>query len=145
LPELGCCKRIAGQSDLWCSRRRAGSGGQAVDVGLTVAVAANELGAQFVEAVEAQPTVGRHADLERSDRVGEHDECGVVERLQAPKALAGSDLIELDGQRMATEILGRPATEKPFLLLVVGYPADGAKVPAAVLNKKPLDEIATFL
>ncbi len=43
------------------------------------------------------------------------------------------------------EILGRPATEKPFLLLVVGYPADGAKVPAAVLNKKPLDEIATFL
>jgi iodotyrosine deiodinase len=42
-----------------------------------------------------------------------------------------------------SDILGRPANEKPFLLLVVGYPAEGAQVPA--LAKKPLDEIATFL
>lgn len=41
------------------------------------------------------------------------------------------------------DILRRPANEKPFLLLVVGYPADGARVPSLV--KKPLDEIATFL
>jgi len=40
------------------------------------------------------------------------------------------------------EILGRPANERPFLLLVVGHPAAGARVP--VLTKKPLDEIATF-
>jgi nitroreductase len=40
-------------------------------------------------------------------------------------------------------ICGRPAQEKPFLLLVVGYPADDAEVPA--LTKKPLAEIATFL
>ena len=40
------------------------------------------------------------------------------------------------------EILGRPAEEKPFLLLVVGYPAEGAKVPA--IGRKPLSEIATF-
>ncbi len=39
------------------------------------------------------------------------------------------------------EILGRPARERPFLLLVVGYPAEGAKVPA--IDKKPLDEIMT--
>ena len=26
-------------------------------------------------------------------------------------------------------ILDRPANEKPFLLLVTGYPADGARVP----------------
>jgi hypothetical protein len=39
-------------------------------------------------------------------------------------------------------ILDRPANERPFLLLVVGYPADGARVP--VIGKKPLDEIATF-
>jgi iodotyrosine deiodinase len=40
-------------------------------------------------------------------------------------------------------ILGRPANEKPFLLLVVGHPADNAMVPDIV--KKDLAEIATFL
>lgn len=40
------------------------------------------------------------------------------------------------------ELLGRPENERPFLLLVVGYPADGATVP--VITKKLLDEIATF-
>ncbi|MGK2857119.1 MAG: nitroreductase family protein [Thermoanaerobaculia bacterium] len=37
------------------------------------------------------------------------------------------------------EILGRPANEKPFLLIPVGYPAGGATVPR--IRKKPLDEI----
>jgi nitroreductase len=40
-------------------------------------------------------------------------------------------------------LLGRPPHERPFLLLVVGYPAAGAQVPA--ITRKPLDEIATFL
>jgi iodotyrosine deiodinase len=39
-------------------------------------------------------------------------------------------------------ILGRPLNEKPFLLLVVGHPAEGAQVP--VITKKPLDAISTF-
>ena len=42
-----------------------------------------------------------------------------------------------------TTMLGRPAHERPFLLLVVGYPADGAQVPD--ITRKPLDAIATFL
>lgn len=37
------------------------------------------------------------------------------------------------------EILGRPVNEKPFVLLPVGYPAPGCRVPA--LQKKSLDEI----
>jgi len=41
------------------------------------------------------------------------------------------------------DILGRPAHERPFLILVVGYPAEGAIVP--VINKKALEEIATFV
>lgn len=41
------------------------------------------------------------------------------------------------------QILGRPARERPFLILVVGYPADGATVPD--ITKKPLDAIATFI
>lgn len=42
-----------------------------------------------------------------------------------------------------TEILGRPSNERPFLLLVVGYPAQDAQVPE--ISKKTLEEIATFL
>jgi nitroreductase len=41
------------------------------------------------------------------------------------------------------EILERPSNERPFLLLVVGYPAEDAAVPS--INKKGLDEVATFL
>ncbi len=42
-------------------------------------------------------------------------------------------------------ICGRPETEKPFLILVVGYPADGALVPKHALIKKPLADICAFL
>jgi nitroreductase len=42
------------------------------------------------------------------------------------------------------EICGRPATDKPYILLVVGYPAADAVIPAHAMNKKPLDQIATF-
>ncbi len=41
------------------------------------------------------------------------------------------------------EILDRPKWERPFLLLVVGYPAENAQVPD--ISKKPLAEIATFV
>lgn len=40
-------------------------------------------------------------------------------------------------------ILERPENEKPFLLLVTGYPAADARVP--VIGKKPMEEIASFL
>ncbi len=40
-------------------------------------------------------------------------------------------------------LLDRPENERPFLLLVVGYPAEGAKVPD--ISRKPLNKIATFL
>jgi hypothetical protein len=43
------------------------------------------------------------------------------------------------------EICGRPKTEKPYILLVVGHPAEGATVPLHATEKKPLDEMATFL
>jgi iodotyrosine deiodinase len=43
------------------------------------------------------------------------------------------------------EICGRPTTDKPTLLMVVGYPAADATIPAHALEKRPLKEIATFL
>ncbi|HKY61766.1 MAG TPA: nitroreductase family protein [Gemmatimonadota bacterium] len=44
--------------------------------------------------------------------------------------------------RFLNRILDRPANEKPFLILVVGYPAEDAVVPD--IGRKPLLEIATF-
>jgi len=41
-------------------------------------------------------------------------------------------------------ILARPAGERPFLLIPVGYPAADCRVPAAALERKPLEEIAVF-
>jgi iodotyrosine deiodinase len=40
------------------------------------------------------------------------------------------------------EVLGRPPAEKPFLLLVAGYPAPDAQVPD--ITRKPLEDITTF-
>ena len=40
------------------------------------------------------------------------------------------------------KILGRPSHERPYLILVTGYPADDVTVPD--ITKKPLEEIATF-
>jgi iodotyrosine deiodinase len=37
------------------------------------------------------------------------------------------------------KILGRPANERPFILIPVGYPAEKAEVPD--IERKPLDEI----
>ena len=45
--------------------------------------------------------------------------------------------------KFLNRILRRPNNERPFLLLVVGRPAEGARVPD--IRKKPLEEIATFL
>ncbi len=45
--------------------------------------------------------------------------------------------------KFMNDILGRPQNEKPFLLLVVGYPAENAMVPDIV--KKELKEVTTYL
>ena len=47
--------------------------------------------------------------------------------------------------KFLNEILGRPASERPYLLLVVGHPHPDAKVPRAATIKKSIQEIATFV
>jgi len=42
-------------------------------------------------------------------------------------------------------LLGRPESEKPTMILVVGKAAKDATIPAAAMMKKPLDEILTIL
>jgi iodotyrosine deiodinase len=41
--------------------------------------------------------------------------------------------------RFLREILGRPVNERPYVLIPVGYPAEGCAVPE--LERKPLDEL----
>ena len=41
-----------------------------------------------------------------------------------------------------TEICGRPESEKPVMIVVVGHPAPGCQVPA--ISRKPLDQVAVF-
>jgi nitroreductase len=43
------------------------------------------------------------------------------------------------------DLCGRPVSEKPYLLLVCGYPAPDATVPVHATIKKPFDDIAAFL
>ena len=45
--------------------------------------------------------------------------------------------------KFLNEILGRPKSERPFLLLVVGYPAEDAKVPD--ISRKSLDEFTSWV
>jgi iodotyrosine deiodinase len=45
--------------------------------------------------------------------------------------------------KFLNEILGRPSSERPFLLLVTGYPADDAEVPD--INRKPLEKYTSFI
>jgi iodotyrosine deiodinase len=45
--------------------------------------------------------------------------------------------------RFLNEILERPDNERPFLLLVVGYPAEDAVVPD--IKRKTLEEFTTFV
>ncbi len=45
--------------------------------------------------------------------------------------------------RFLNGLLGRPASEKPVMILAAGHPAPGATVPRAAKIKKPLDAILT--
>jgi hypothetical protein len=43
------------------------------------------------------------------------------------------------------ELCGRPADEKPYMIVVVGHPAPDAVVPLHALRKKQLEQISSWL
>ncbi len=47
--------------------------------------------------------------------------------------------------KFLNSLLGRPASEKPLMIIAVGKPAPEATVPAAAKMKKPLGEILTIV
>jgi iodotyrosine deiodinase len=58
--------------------------------------------------------------------------CGLVSLTHTPSPMG-----------FLNRILGRPSYEKPFVLLVVGHPADNALVPD--IGRKSLKEISSFI
>jgi iodotyrosine deiodinase len=58
--------------------------------------------------------------------------CGLVSLTHTPSPMG-----------FLNRILGRPSYEKPFVLLVVGHPAENALVPD--VGRKSLEEISSFL
>ena len=47
--------------------------------------------------------------------------------------------------RFLNEVCERPVDEKPYMLIVGGYPAEGATVPEHALIKKSLSDITSWL
>jgi len=47
--------------------------------------------------------------------------------------------------KFLNELLERPKSEKPVMILAIGHPSEDATVPAVAKMKKPLDEILTIL
>ena len=47
--------------------------------------------------------------------------------------------------KFLNQILNRPSNERPYILLVVGHPAEDAEIPRAATVKKPLEQIASFI
>ena len=47
--------------------------------------------------------------------------------------------------KFLNQLCERPAHEKPMMILVVGKPAADATIPLHATNKKPLDQIASWL
>ncbi|MBL8732503.1 MAG: nitroreductase family protein [Planctomycetes bacterium] len=66
--------------------------------------------------------------------------CGM---LLAAAQLAGLATLTHTPSPMAFlgELLGRPAHERPFLLIPVGHASDDCVVPAQALERRPLDEV----
>ena len=60
-------------------------------------------------------------------------ECGLVALTHTPSPMG-----------FLNQALGRPAEEKPYILLAVGHPAADATVPAHAKRKLPLDEILSL-
>ena len=46
--------------------------------------------------------------------------------------------------RFLNDLLERPASEKPVMIMAIGHPADDATVPAVAKIKKPLEQILTI-
>ncbi len=101
--------------------------------------------APYLIAIFAQ-TYGVRADRSRAKHYYVHESVGIATGFLVA-AIHNAGLVSLthtpSPMRFLNTILGRPANEKPYLLLVVGFPAAGATVPA--IERKPIGDVVTYL
>ena len=89
---------------------------------------------------------GRGPDGEREKHYYVQESVGIATGFLIA-ALHGAGLVTLthtpSPMGFLNELLGRPKEERPFLLLVTGFPAADVRVPD--LSRRPLVDIATFV
>jgi nitroreductase len=94
----------------------------------------------FAESYQLAPDGARHKNYYVAESVG-------IATGMLVTALHHAGLVTLthtpSPMKFLNEILDRPDNERPFLVLVVGYPEHGATVPD--ITKKPLSDIAVFI
>ena len=104
--------------------------------------------APWLIAVFSQKKGGLHSD-DKNTNYYVHESVGLATGFLI-QALHRSGLATLTHtpkpMSFLTDVCGRDKdNERPYMLIIAGYPADDATIPAHALQKKTLDEIATFL
>ncbi|MDA0310900.1 MAG: nitroreductase family protein [Gemmatimonadetes bacterium] len=94
----------------------------------------------FAESYEVMPDGGKAKNYYVSESVG-------IATGMLITALHHAGLVTLthtpSPMKFLNTVLHRPENERPFLILVCGYPEEGATVPD--ISKKSIDEIAVFV
>ncbi|MBE1299262.1 MAG: nitroreductase family protein [Alteromonadaceae bacterium] len=103
--------------------------------------------APWLIAIFSQKKGGIHAG-EKNTNYYVHESVGIATGFLI-NALHNAGLVTLTHtpkpMSFLSKICNRPEDERAYMLLIAGYPADDATVPAHAQVKKSLDEIASFL
>ncbi len=93
----------------------------------------------FAESYQLRPDGGRRKNYYVTESVG-------LATGMLIAALHTAGLVTLthtpSPMRFLNDVLERPYHERPFLILVAGYPAEDAMVPE--ISKKPMEQVSTF-
>jgi iodotyrosine deiodinase len=103
--------------------------------------------APWLIAIFSQKTMGAEHDKQQNNYYV-HESVGIATGFLI-QALHHAGLVTLTHtpkpMSFLSKICQRPDNERPFMLLVAGYPAFDATLPLHALNKKPLSEILTVM
>ena len=103
--------------------------------------------APWLIAIFSQKKGGIHAE-DKNTNYYVHESVGIATGMLIT-ALHNAGLVTLTHtpkpMQFLSKICQRPDNERPYMLLIAGYPGEDATVPAHAQIKKSLDDIASFL
>ena len=103
--------------------------------------------APWLIAVFSQKKGGIHSE-DKNTNYYVHESVGIATGFLL-NALHNAGLVTLTHtpkpMHFLSKICQRPDDERPYMLIIAGYPAEDATVPAHAQVKKPLEDISTFL